>query len=404
MATSGTTEVITSNFITPVAQNIEKAGQPNEPIIKIPCPICWYRDLDVSTRTLSAIRAEYEIAQTTPDAAASSKEKFYDKYDLERTVILNCGHLVGRECYEIALDQPDFQSRYCSSCRQDNLCTGCPDYVLYDHAFDPVTWPLDPASYNPHRNFMSEVGLTAPERGDDEVRFCHNCAAWHIRRKFAEMFLTLPRCYLDGCWPPAPDDQSLLPPPPEPTAPHLHQAWRQQWVDEWLRRKMEEISNCVLPLSSDIRDPQIAAAYDAQATMQRTAVRGSLLSEPTFAAVRRLAFRPCRGDGAQAPVPLSARETAVAFALAEQYVQAFYKTGHAKRPVLWFRGDSNFELHPPRYQAVVPGQAEDVNKAIQKLLMYVGVDTLAEVTDGRMNELVSIGVEGVVEYLRLTVE
>ncbi|KAK6859186.1 hypothetical protein PG995_005039 [Apiospora arundinis] len=74
----------------------------------------------------------------------------------------------------------------------DNLCTGCPDYVLYDHAFDPVAWPLDPASYNPHRKFMSEVGLTAPERGDDEVRFCHNCAAWHIRRKFAEMFLTFP--------------------------------------------------------------------------------------------------------------------------------------------------------------------------------------------------------------------
>ncbi|KAK7993379.1 biotin lipoate a b protein ligase protein [Apiospora arundinis] len=362
MATSGTTEVITSNFITPVAQNIEKAGQPNEPIIKIPCPICWYRDLDVSTRTLSAIRAEYEIAQTTPDAAATSKEKFYDKYDLERTVILNCGHLVGRECYEIALDQPDFQSRYCSSCRQDNLCTGCPDYVLYDHAFDPVAWPLDPASYNPHRKFMSEVGLTAPERGDDE---------------------------------------SLLPPPPEPAAPHLHQAWRQLWVDEWLRRKMEEISNCVLPPSSDIRDPQIAAAYDAQANMQRMAVRGSLLSEPTLAAVRRLAFRPCRGDGAQAPVPLSAQETVAAFMLAEQYVQAFYKTGHAKRPVLWFRGDSNFELHPPSYQAVVPGQAEDVNKAIQNLLMYVGVDTLAEVTDGRMNELVSIGAEGVVEYLRL---
>ncbi|KAK8030096.1 hypothetical protein PG993_011387 [Apiospora rasikravindrae] len=376
MATSGQVEEIGTNFILPVAANLEKAGQPGAPILEIACGICLWRTLDISTKVRGLIEAECRLR---PEEAAQSKDAFYEKHQLEYTIFLKCGHLVGATCWEAQMARPDMSARQCNFCKANLLCDGCPNRVLMDDTFDPVQWPLDPAQYQPYQEFQAKVALTAAEVDPEAPRFCSDCAKWQVRRKFADILLTFPRCHGDGCFPPAPGSQAL-PPPPAPGTSHA--LWRQENVAKWVRQKVVELSHLIHPRTNDVRDPQVRAQVEAEFATMRRSVQDYLLANQRVAAAGQLAFRPCQSpesgsNGAQAQV--TAQQVSEGLALVEMHLRVFYADSTARVPGAWYRGgEVPFVLHPPEVQVEMPDLDGDACKAVQYLLMTVGADSVEE--------------------------
>ncbi|KAK8030081.1 hypothetical protein PG993_011372 [Apiospora rasikravindrae] len=343
-------QVIQADYMRTILDHIETAGLPGQPTLESKCPLCW-KALDISTNVGDLIREECSLP---PDQIAKSKEEFYSKHFLERTVFLHCGHLFGRDCYEELLAENDPNAERCVLCFKDNKCGGCTNR-LYDASFDPVAWPLDPAQFNPYQEFYSKVTLTGIERDPDVKRFCERCALWQIRRKFAQMFLMFPRC--PGCFLPAP------PGIPLPSAsPGTHDPWRQANVDNcWMHPKIRDISRLIWPSAADIRDPQRATLFEADMVNRRNAVVTTLLADPNIAKLRGAIFKPCTQDSAPlAPdsrgVRLEPADTSALINLAWQHSQAFWDMVRTNLPVAWYRGDEAFRLCEPAFELNPYGQ------------------------------------------------
>ncbi|KAK7959407.1 uncharacterized protein PG986_004261 [Apiospora aurea] len=361
MAASGQVVEIGTNYILPVVQNLEKAGQPGAPILEIACGICLWRTLDISTKVGGLIEAECRLP---PEEAAQSKDDFYEKHQLEYTIFLKCGHLVGATCWEAQMERPDFSAQQCNFCKASLLCDGCPSRILMDD--------------------RPGVGLTAVEIDPDALRFCGPCARYQVRRKFADMLLTFPRCHADECFPPGPDGgQQQLPPPPPPGMPH--EQWRQANVAQWVRQKVGEISYLVVPRTNDVRDPQRRAEIEAEFDATRRTVQQSLSTfAPRVQAARQLAFRPCRDpgngrNGAGTRV-VTAQQVSENLALAEAHLSQFYDRAIDRLPAVWYRGGGvPLQRHPPEYQVEAPpGLSEAKRRAVRYLLMTVGADSVDE--------------------------
>ncbi|KAK7959423.1 uncharacterized protein PG986_004277 [Apiospora aurea] len=241
--------------------------------------------------------------------------------------------MFGRDCYEQLLKEGDPTVERCVLCFKDNSCGGCTNR-LYDASFDPVAWPLDPAQFNPSQEFQTKVGLTGVERDPDVKRFCAKCALWQIRRKFAQMCLMFPRC--PGCFLPAPPG---IPLPPT----------------------IRDIARLIWPSGADVRDPQLAAQFEAQMAQSRALVETSLLADPNIAKVRGAVFKPCTQDP-EPPAPhylgvrLDPDDTNALMALAWQYSQTFLDLVRPNLPVAWYRGDQDFRLHEVAFEMNPYGQ------------------------------------------------
>lgn len=397
MAAPGPEERIEGIYIIPVVEHLERAGQPGFPIIEAQCGVCLVNDLDISTKVGDLIRAECSLP---PEQQAKSKEEFYKKHSLERTVILPCGHLAGMECRRDQADHPDMSARYCNYCKADTKCAGC-IRILGDGGFDPVPWPLDPAKYQPYREFQSQVGLTPREKDPDHPRFCHRCAEWQIRCKMAEIFLTFPSCHARNCYPQAPGGPTLPEPPLESAD---HELWRQRNVEPWLHRKMAELAMLVYPVTKDVRDPQLRAQLEAEFDEQRVRLGAYVLDQDFVQAAAQAAFRPCRQLGAADPRPADLALAAVnmrqGFTMAELYAEAFGKGTCLRLPVVWYRGlGAPFERHLPDYQVEPPGLDDLARRAVQLFLMTVGEDSV-EAARERINIQVEPGVDEIISWVK----
>ncbi|KAK8062242.1 hypothetical protein PG997_014339 [Apiospora hydei] len=360
MAASGQVEEIGTNFILPVVEHLEKAGQPGAPILEIACGICLWRTLDISTKVGGLIEAECRLR---PEDAAQSKDDFYEKHQLEYTIFLKCGHLVGATCWEAQMERPDFSTQQCNFCKTSLLCDGCPSRILMDDRFDPVQWPLDPASYRPYEEFQTRVGLTVVEVDPDALRFCGPCARYQVRRKFAELLLTFPRCHADECFP-----------RPRTAASSSCRRCR--------RRACPTSSGA---RRTDVRDPQIRAELEAEFGATRRTVQQSLsMFAPRVRAAGQLAFRPCRdpGNGSNGGAGtrlVTAQQVSEALAMAEAHLRQFYDNVIDRLPAVWYRGGGvPFQRHPPEYQVEVPDVSESTRRAVRYLLMTVGADSVEE--------------------------
>ncbi|KAK7999100.1 hypothetical protein PG991_014775 [Apiospora marii] len=387
MAGPGQAEVVEGLYIPSFIQHLERAGQPGYPIIEARCGVCLFNDLDISTKVGDLIRAECSLPS---DQQAKTKAEFYEKHSLERTVVLPCGHLTGRDCREAQAEHPDMSARMCNYCKTDTKCAGCPR-ILAEGTFDPVPWPLDPAKFQPYREFQAKVGLTPKENDPDVPRFCHRCAEWQVRRKFAEIYLTFPSCHAGNCYPPAPGGQ-ILPVPPMENA--NHEMWRQRNVDPWLRRKVAEVALLVYPLAKGVREPALRAALEAEFLEERQKLAAYVLEQEFVRDAAQGAFRPCRQlDAANLPgradLVLRAENMQRGFVMAELYAEEFGKRIQMRMPVAWYRGlEVPFERHLPEYQLEQgPNLDGATRRAVQLFLMTVGEDSV-EAASERINILV----------------
>ncbi|KAK7946913.1 uncharacterized protein PG986_011234 [Apiospora aurea] len=186
-----------------IAKLLEKAGQQGEPLLHSECPNC-HRTLSISSCVADMVKEECDLAGGP--TAAKSKLEFYEKHDIEHTVVLRCGHLIGAECLRdaaalYASGQPsDFCPDKCCTSEAKATCDGCDSNLLADASFDPfvkpTAWPLgesDQFLYQPWAAFQ-KVGLTQAEKDPDAKRYCQRCVYYQIMRKFSEVALTFPSC------------------------------------------------------------------------------------------------------------------------------------------------------------------------------------------------------------------
>ncbi|KAK7964330.1 hypothetical protein PG996_007981 [Apiospora saccharicola] len=400
MADPDQAEVIEGNYIGPIIRNLERASQQGQLYrIDVQCGVCL-RDLDMSTKVGGLIQAECLLP---PGQAAETKEKFYEKHNLERTVILPCGHMTGVECRIEQAAHPDMSARMCNYCKKDTKCAGCP-MLIADGAFDPVQWPLDPAKYQPYQQFMAKVGLTPNEKDSLIPRFCQRCAEWQLRRKVAEIFLTFPRCTAGNCFPPAPGGQD---PPPVPMQTANHEMWRERNVQRWLGQKVAEIAQLVYPHTGDIRDPQLRAQLEAEFSRERHNLVAYILDQEHVQAAARAAFRPCRQAGVPDPqgFVLTAGTIKLGFAMSETCAETFGKGASLRMPVAWFRGlEVPYQRHLPKYQVQNVNLDDPTQRAVQLFLMMVGEDSVDAANRRINNTMVKASVAKLIAWVKEMVQ
>ncbi|KAK8071359.1 hypothetical protein PG997_011562 [Apiospora hydei] len=322
--------VITAHYIRDFAKHLEKAGQEGRPLLHSDCIVCR-RTLSISSSVGDLVKEECELAGD--ETAAKSKLEFYEKHDIEHTVVLRCGHLIGAECLREAVEfyasgHPSaFRPNICFHCRAKTACDGCDDNLLADGSFDPfhkwTTWPLgesDTMMYQPWAGFL-RVGLTAAEKDPKAKRYCQRCTYYQILRKFSEIALTFPAC----------DKFASA-----------------EECQQWLRQRLHEASRVICPLTDDVRNRRIAAWNDMFLAKGRDYfVETCMGAQGRGAKLHGTVFCQCTGDietlspkrlrGFKRKQKRRIRDTKAVFKLAERWTERFMAIANTM-PLAWYRG------------------------------------------------------------------
>ncbi|KAK8079233.1 hypothetical protein PG994_003040 [Apiospora phragmitis] len=351
--------VVESHYILDFARLMEKAGQPGQPTLHSDCIICR-QTLDISTCVGDMLKEEQADGRRT---AAKTWKEFYEKHDLEPTVVLKCGHLIGRECLKTVLQ--DWNSGKvvalkpfdCFHCRANNTCDGCGLHGLLDASFNPflpgTKWPCsNPATarYQPYWSFQ-RLTLTAAETDRGAKRYCKLCARMQIIRKLAACFLTAPQC--PACSSSSPCSCSLE--KQQQSEPFDRDAL----VEEWLRRRVTEVSHLLYPSVADIRAPNVAAMREKENGARRANFVAMQLEGVRFDELKKVIFRPqeegvsakpttfrmfccsktqrLQRQQQQQQVERGLEMTRSAFQMAARCVQGFRKRSQ-HLPLAWYRG------------------------------------------------------------------
>ncbi|KAK8030082.1 hypothetical protein PG993_011373 [Apiospora rasikravindrae] len=351
-------EVIETCWIHDVAAYIGKAGQSGEPVLSCTCIICQTSILDISTCVGDMIKEELAAAEPV-----DSRERFYEKYNLEPSIFLRCGHILGETCFEHFMEAG---TGLCPICRVDNCCDGCGE----DHtAAGPeifVPWPLNIADHQPYQHFRSNVPLTKAEIAPGTKLFCEGCITKQTIRQWAKMTLLCPTCPACNA---SHDGEGSAEEYPED-----HRVWRSANVDPWIRRQLRVLSELVLPSRAGLRvgDGEAQESNAQQLAARRAAwVERYMNDEGLVRPLRRILFRPCeqdreRGDDT-APllqVDFDALDLALGRILEERLLE--YK----EPKIVWFRGDDQFEWHD--------ADEQDPNNTRQNFAEITGTETFIQ--------------------------
>ncbi|KAK8030097.1 hypothetical protein PG993_011388 [Apiospora rasikravindrae] len=381
--------VIESQYILDFARHIGKAGQPGEPTLHSECVVCR-QTLDISTCVSDMIKEEHALAGT--QLGAKTWREFYEKHELERTVVLKCGHLIGRDCFKaIQVDYDDpkkpnaINPGICFHCRADIGCDGC-GYPLFDATFSPFipgsqSPGNDPATsrWCPDYSFQN-LTLTAAEKDRHVKRYCDTCTRFQIMRKFLECTLACPQCPTCASSPCSCGPEQKKKETKEKKQQHSPHLDREALAEEWLRRKVTQLSRLVYPSVADTRSPHLAAQRGRQIFDKRAHFVKAMLAHPKLCELKQVVFRlqedeeehstvrgklktlvrsisfpfP-KGSKATGPNPQleqkqqqqQQQQTVVpepywahwAFCLAVQCVEEFQRTNRTLRlPLAWYRG------------------------------------------------------------------
>ncbi|KAK8062241.1 hypothetical protein PG997_014338 [Apiospora hydei] len=320
------------------------------------------------------LKEEHNLAGT--QLGAKTWNEFYVKHELERTMVLACGHLIGGDCYQmIEQDYADktkpnaLDPRSCFHCRADLRCAGCPLAALYDESFNPFIpgpkWPgNDPATSRWHPTYsFQELTLTTAETDRGARRYCSTCTIMRIVRKLVEFTLACPQCPTCASSPCSctPEEQKKQ----QQQLPHLD---REALAEEWLRRKIDQLGRLVYPSIADIRNPHLAARRGNEIADRRARfVRKMFADHLKFRELKQTIFRLpqlpqeaekegddgttaisdklktlfIRDSSPRAAIRRSRRPDWAhwAFGLAAECVEEFDRTDRMLRlPLAWFRG------------------------------------------------------------------
>ncbi|KAK8063330.1 hypothetical protein PG996_007982 [Apiospora saccharicola] len=218
---------VDTNWIQDVVAHIGNAGQPNGSLLNCTCAVCLESTLDVSACVGDMIRDE--LASPNP---VGSRREFYEKYKLERTAFLRCGHVFGLECL---IRFAPGQIGVCPMCR-DKSCDGCGRRFEVAMLKDLVPWPLSAAQYQPPlAKFRDSVTLTATEIAPGTKRFCADCMQRQFIREWYRLATLFPKC-------PACDAARNGGAGADAAYPANHRTWRNANVDAWIHQQLGRLA------------------------------------------------------------------------------------------------------------------------------------------------------------------
>lgn len=320
---------VNTSWIHDVVAHLKNAGQPSGPLLNCTCVVCLESTLDISACVGDMIKDELAAAEPV-----DSIEKFYEKYKLEPTAFLRCGHIVGASClakFEIG------QMGVCPVCR-DQSCDGC-DWQFHPILVkDMVPWPLSTADYRPVQKFLSSVTLTTAEIAAGTKRFCTNCMVGQYLREWFRLTKLFPGC---------PACDAARRGGAGADYPADHGAWRRANVDRWIRQQLGRVAEVVYPSAADLRDPAARGAEEAAvATRRRAFVARFLFNQDLVDPLRRVLYLPCEQVGEEEAAPLSHAEM-------QRIARSCRRAGQDRRAqyfdsgVAWFRGVDDGFRHGP---------------------------------------------------------
>ncbi|KAK8062254.1 hypothetical protein PG997_014351 [Apiospora hydei] len=334
------TEVIETCWIQDVAAYMGKAGQSGEPVLSCTCVICQDSILDISTCVGDMIKEELAAARPV-----DSKEAFYKKYNLEHSVFLRCGHILGHSCFEQYAEAAPI---LCPICRENNYCDGCGLVQIALTSNFIVPWPLSIDGHDPYQYFMSHVPRTKAEIAPGTKLFCEDCLKKQVIRGWAKLALLCPTC--PAC------DAARVGEGAAEKYPEDHRLWRRGKIDRWIRQQLCALSELVLPSRADLRERD----HEAQLFMEQQLARrrdnwvdNYMYNEDLVGPLRRILFWPCEQDRERGDEEAEDEEEDETGPLSQA---DFYALDRAMRQILadrlqgsyepalmWFRGDDRFE-------------------------------------------------------------
>lgn len=337
-----------------VAAHIGNTGQPNGPLLNCTCAVCVDSTLDISACVGDMIKDELAAADPV-----DSKEKFYEKYKLERTAFLRCGHFFGLSCLAKFRNG---QVGVCPVCRNMS-CDGCNMGFLPIVVKDMVPWPLSTAGYRPLPKFLDAVTLTAVDIAPGTKRFCAACMQGQFIREYVRLTTIFPSC--PAC------DAARYGGGAAEEYPADHRAWRAANVDPWIRQQLVRMAEAVYPSPVDIRDPDAREIENTiMTTRRRSFVARFLMDQDLMDPLRRVLFLPCEQVREEETAPLSQTELESINRSMKRALDEG-KTQYDRARTMWFRGiDDGF-----RYGPVNPDRPRDPNMSRQIFAEIVGVDT-----------------------------
>ncbi|KAK8079215.1 hypothetical protein PG994_003022 [Apiospora phragmitis] len=378
MSSSGPVQVIQADYINTILEHIENSGRRHDPggVLSDPRGDCRNKK-----KKKAANENEENEEDEEGEEVEDPKEEFYEKYGIERTVFLHCGHIIGRDCYEAGSMDDDVDARKCLVCRKDNLCSGCSENTLYDDSFDPVSWPLNPATFNPYHEFRHRAGFTGVEKDPDAQKYCG-----HARPAFPRPQASRSRPVRTPTTPRAPAVPGSTSTGARPTSTPRGCA------PSWPRSAASSS-----PRAVDIRDPHLATSIEAEMALERTCFEETLLADPRIAKLRQAVFKPCFQDGPPfwpwyETLKLQPADTMALFDLAWEHSQVFWDRMRQRLPVGWYRDGDDFLLHEVKYEhnpfggipigkmmaAWVINDNDPKRVAYKNLMMLIGKDNMLE--------------------------
>ncbi|KAK8112598.1 hypothetical protein PG984_013124 [Apiospora sp. TS-2023a] len=350
---------IDTNWIQDVVAHIGNAGQPNGSLLNCTCAVCLESTLDISACVGDMIRDELASANLV-----GSRREFYEKYKLERTAFLRCGHVFGLEC--LIRFEPD-QIGVCPMCRYKS-CDGCKRRFEAVLLKDLVPWPLSTAQYQPPLpKFWDSVPLTATEIAPGTKRFCADCMQKQCIREWYRLATLFPKCPACDA-----DRNGGEGGGAAVQYPANHRAWRDANVDAWIHQQLSRVAEALYPSSVDIRDPNRRHLDDPIVNTQRRAFVTRFMADPDLVGpLRRALFLPCEQEEEE-PAPLSPAELE-SIDRSETRAYAEGTSQYMRSGLTWFRGIDDQFRAPPADAA-----PRDPSFPRQMLAEIVGVDTFEE--------------------------
>ncbi|KAK6836809.1 hypothetical protein PG987_007304 [Apiospora arundinis] len=269
-----------------IAHHLVDAGQCGHPSIVAKCPECRLT-LDISTCVRDMLQWECDNHGRRESCRAT--EHFYEKCRLEATLVLKCGHLVGKRCFHKRLkkmmekDRSEIEREgLCYSCRENLFCDGCSSSLLSDPSYDPLTvirdqlgrrrdnFPMDLSAtlkkHYAHRENVKKLTLTSAEQDPDAKRYCDRCFNMHNLSLMADIWLVRPN--------------------------KEHEDTR--FFRRGLRCTAEEASQTIYTSTADVRDRTRAPYFDYEMETKRRNFVEALMSNQAFGQMydKALGYRP----------------------------------------------------------------------------------------------------------------
>ncbi|KAK7995506.1 hypothetical protein PG990_014279 [Apiospora arundinis] len=394
-----------------IAHHLVDAGQCGHPSIVAKCPECRLT-LDISTCVRDMLQWECDNPGRRESCRAT--EHFYEKYRLEATLVLKCGHLVGKRCFHKRLEKMMEKDRIeiereglCYSCRENLFCDGCSSSLLSDPSYDPLTvirdqlgkrrdnFPMDLSAtlkkHYAHRENVKKLTLTSAEQDPDAKRYCDRCFNMHNLSLMADIWLVRPN--------------------------KEHEDIR--FFRRGLHSTAEEASQTIYTSTAGVRDRTRAPYFDYEVETKRRNFVEALMSSQAFGQMydKALGYRPFHeGEEArwyqkseQAPdvrylhlqskgkqtesAPILLKEVESVLIVMEREASKIYEYMADELPLAWFRiQDKTGQLgvqpqpHPPevketrKVEEIVEVEEIEVDE-VMEVNKPTEVDETAEIKD-----------------------